>query len=106
VEARPREIRHYETPDGKVPFSDWMDSIEDLDIYSIIMNRLDRVEDGLFGEWRAVGKGVSELIINDGPGYRIYFGQYADFVILLCGGEKKTQKADIKKAQGFWEDLP
>jgi putative addiction module killer protein len=79
-----------------------MDSLKGQEIYGIIMNRLDRVEDGNFGACEPVGKGVSELKIDIGPGYRVYFGQDGDLVVLLYGGTKKTQQNDIERAQAFW----
>jgi putative addiction module killer protein len=72
VEVTPREILIFETSDGRVPFRDWMNRIKDQPIYERIMSRLERVEEGNFGEHRSVGEGVSELVINFGPGYRVY----------------------------------
>jgi putative addiction module killer protein len=107
VESFPREIRFYETVANRAPCAEWMDSLEGQDIYEVIMLRLDKVERGTLGETRSVGDGVSELIINDGPGYRIYYGllgRRGDIVVLLHGGEKKTQEADIKLAKKYWND--
>lgn len=60
---------------------------------------------GNLGEWNSVGHGVYELKIDYGPGYRIYFGQEGNrLIILLCGGDKTTQQKDIKKAQEYWAD--
>lgn len=60
---------------------------------------------GNLGEWRSVGEGVNELKINYGPGYRVYFGQEGQtMVILLCGGDKNTQQKDIQRAQEYWAD--
>jgi putative addiction module killer protein len=73
VEATPKEILLYETPDGRVPFSDWMDSLEGQPIYGAIMVRIDRVELGNFGNHHGVGEGVFELVIDVGPCYRILF---------------------------------
>jgi putative addiction module killer protein len=107
VDAFPREIRRYETPLGHIPFDEWMDSIDGQEIYEIVMLRLDKVERGSLGETKSVGDGVSEMIINYGPGYRIYYGllgKQGEIVVLLLGGEKKTQKADIKLAKKYWND--
>ncbi len=98
MEARPKQLRFYETADGKSPFQEWMGGLIDLPIHGIILTRLDRVERGNFGDWRQVGEGVSELRIDVGPGYRVYFGQDGDQVILLGGGIKKSQPADIVTA--------
>ncbi|MCL1468331.1 type II toxin-antitoxin system RelE/ParE family toxin [Argonema galeatum] len=65
----------------------------------------ERVELGNFGDCRSVGEGISELRINYGPGYRIYFGQLGTtIVLLLCGGDKSTQQEDITKAKEYWEE--
>jgi putative addiction module killer protein len=107
VDAFPREIRLYETSLGRVPFSDWMDSIEGQDIYEIIMVRLDTVQRGSLGKTKSVGSGVSEMIIEYGNGYRIYYGLIGpngDIVVLLNGGPKSTQEADIKLAKEYWND--
>ncbi len=83
-----------------------MDDIEAHDkvTYGILSNRLDRVSAGNFGDCEPAGEGVSELKIDVGPGYRIYFGIDGEFIILLLGGIKKTQERDIKKAKEFWGD--
>lgn len=107
MDAVPREIRFYETPLGRVPFSEWMDSIEGEDIYEIVMVRLDTVERGSLGKTRSLGSGVSEMIIDHGNGYRIYYGLIGprgDIVVLLNAGEKRTQDVDIKLAKQYWND--
>jgi putative addiction module killer protein len=62
------------------------------------------VKNGNFGDCEPVGDGVSELKIHFGPGYRVYFGQDGNDVILLLGGEKKAQSANIKTAKEYWKD--
>jgi putative addiction module killer protein len=104
VEAQPREIRIFETAAGRKPFSDWMDTLVDEEIYGVILTRIDRVEDGNFGDCEPVGSGVHELKIDVGPGYRVYFGCDGEFVILLGGGKKKTQTSDIALAKERWEE--
>lgn len=83
MEARPREILIYESDDGKVLFGDWMDELQETQkrAYGIIIQRIDRVEEGNFGDCEPVGEGVSELRIDYGPGYRVYFGELGDLVI-------------------------
>jgi len=105
MEVQPRDIQRYSTPDGKVPFSEWLDSLRDLKAKFKIDRRLDRVGTGNFGDYRSVGEGVYELRINYGPGYRVYFGQVGTTIILLLiGGDKSTQEQDIRKAQKYWTD--
>jgi putative addiction module killer protein len=62
------------------------------------------VSQGNLGDCEPVGEGVSELRIDIGPGYRVYFGEDGDDVILLGGGDKSTQAADIKSAKERWRD--
>ena len=70
-----------------------------------IQMRLDRVERGLFGDVKPVGEGISELRIDHGPGYRIYFMQRGQvLVVLLCGGDKATQARDISAAKAMAAD--
>ena len=67
--------------------------------------RLDRLADGNFGKHRVLGGGLIEMKIDFGPGYRVYCGEDgATDIILLWGGDKSTQDADIKKAKRFWSD--
>ncbi|MEH2439437.1 type II toxin-antitoxin system RelE/ParE family toxin [Nostoc sp.] len=105
MEVQPREIRNYLTVDGKNIFDEWLDSLRDRRAKAKIRARLDRVEDGNLGDCKSVGEGVFELRIDYGQGYRIYFGQeYITIIILLCGGDKSTQKEDIGKAQEYWKN--
>ena len=105
MEATPKKVRIYITKDGKRPFREWLDSLKDIKAVTKIERRLERLEKGNEGDVRSVVNGVSELRIDYGPGYRVYFGQLgAKIVLLLCGGDKSTQAQDIKKAQGYWSD--
>ena len=101
----PRQIEEYLTPDGVSPFHDWVRGLKDAKTRAVIRQRLDRVMMGNLGEWAPVGEGVSELKIDYGPGYRIYFGEDGQtLVILLCAGNKSTQRADIRKARAYWQE--
>lgn len=94
----------YQDPEGKEPFIEWLESIKDRKTRSRIITRLDRLEVGNPGDHRHVGKGVFELKLQFGPGYRIYYGEDGPvIVILLIGGDKSTQSRDIKKAKSFWK---
>jgi putative addiction module killer protein len=100
-----KQILIYQTPNGEEPYTQWLDSLRDKKAVSLIEVRINRVRLGNFGNHRSVGKGVIELKINFGPGYRIYVGQHGNSsIILLCGGDKKTQDKDIAIARAYWTD--
>ena len=106
TDAKPRFIFSYQAKSGRAPFEQWLDSFGDRsETAATIVARIERVEAGNFGDCESVGRGVSELKIDDGPGYRVYFGQLGDVVVLLSGGDKKTQDADIRKAHVLWEEF-
>jgi putative addiction module killer protein len=99
------EVRQYQTADGGVPLSKWLDGLRDGRARARIVARIDRLSVGLLGDWRSVGDGVCELRIDYGPGYRVYYGQDGEaLILLLCGGDKRTQAKDIEKAHGYWKD--
>ena len=105
MESIPKQIEVYETPEGRQLFKEWLDSLKDKRTVSIITKRLERVKLGNLGDIRSVGKGVYELTIDYGAGYRIYFGQIANtIIILLCAGDKNTQDRDIIQAQEYWKN--
>ncbi len=105
MEAQPREIKNYQTLDGKTPFEEWLDNLRDMRAIDKIEKRLKRVQAGNLGDYRSVGEGVFEFRINYGPGYRIYFGQIGTIIVLIiCGGDKSTQQQDIQTAKEYWRD--
>jgi putative addiction module killer protein len=80
-------------------FHNWLGSLADRRAKARIVDRLKRASNGNFGDVKPAGSGVSEMRIDYGPGYRVYFFRRGkELVILLCGGDKKTQKADIARA--------
>lgn len=80
-------------------FDDWFGDLKDRAAKARIQARIDRAEDGNFGDCQPVGEGVSEMRIHTGPGYRIYFKQVGmEICVLLAGGNKATQRQDIKAA--------
>jgi putative addiction module killer protein len=82
-----------------------MDGLRDGRARARIIARIDRLSVGLLGDWKTVGEGVCELRIDYGPGYRVYYAQDGELLILLlCGGDKRTQTKDIEKAHGYWKD--
>ncbi|MCQ2914787.1 MAG: type II toxin-antitoxin system RelE/ParE family toxin [Alphaproteobacteria bacterium] len=81
-------------------FTKWLENLNDKKAVLIIAERLERVRYENFGNVRSVGEGVSELKINYGPGYRVYFYQKDKIiVVVLCGGDKSSQQKDIEKAK-------
>ena len=99
-----RELREYLTEAGHNPFREWLHSLRDIQARARIRVRLNRVRLGNLGDWKSVGDGVKELRLDFGPGYRVYFGQDRDvLVILLCGGDKRTQTRDIAIAKQYWQ---
>ncbi|MDH1011704.1 type II toxin-antitoxin system RelE/ParE family toxin [Pseudomonas nicosulfuronedens] len=81
-------------------FRSWLQKLKDNTGRARIVARINRLLEGLPGDMAPVGKGVSELRIHHGPGYRVYFHQQGDtLLILLCGGDKSSQSRDIEAAQ-------
>jgi putative addiction module killer protein len=81
-------------------FSGWLRRLRDATAVARIVARIRRMEMGNPGDTKSVGQGVFEMRIDYGPGYRIYYiHRGAQIVILLCGGDKRTQQQDIKRAQ-------
>ncbi|MFY9223921.1 MAG: type II toxin-antitoxin system RelE/ParE family toxin [Blastocatellia bacterium] len=100
-----RNIKIYKTAKGQSPFKEWIKSLTDGATVDVINSRITRIRGGLFGDCKAVGEGVYELRIDYGPGYRVYFGQEGtELVLLLCGGNKSSQKQDIKDAKAYWDN--
>ncbi|MBL7161270.1 MAG: type II toxin-antitoxin system RelE/ParE family toxin [Anaerolineales bacterium] len=90
---------------GKEPFTDWLNSLRDPCTRRRILKRLWRVESGHYGDCKIVGGGVRELRFFFGAGYRVYFGEDGDqIVVLLCGGDKDSQRHDIQQAQTYWKE--
>ena len=87
-------------------FADWQRDLKDDVAKAHILRRLSNAELGHFGDCEPVGEGVSEMRIHYGPGYRIYFIRRGQTVyVLLCGGNKTSQKRDISRARGMAKDL-
>ncbi len=99
-------IEHYLRPiDGKDVYLDWLGKLKDTTAKIAVIKRLIRVEMGNLGDHRFCRDGVSELRIDVGAGYRVYYATAGQkLVLLLCGGDKKTQDADIKRACDYWHD--
>lgn len=99
-------VEHYLTPEGRDVFQSWLDSLRDLKGRIAIQRRIGRIErDGYFGDRKVLQDGVCELRVDFGPGYRIYYAQDGQVVVLLlCGGDKSTQNRDMTWAFDHWKD--
>ena len=87
-------------------FSAWLRNLRDLRAKAKIVARIDRLALGNPGDVAPVGSGISEMRIHYGPGYRVYFVQRGeDIVVLLCGGDKNSQASDIVKAKQLASEL-
>ncbi|MDP3403593.1 MAG: type II toxin-antitoxin system RelE/ParE family toxin [Brevundimonas sp.] len=94
------EIRRSDT------FTRWFADLRDQAARAVIARRIDRLAQGLFGDVKSVGSGISELRIDHGPGYRVYFAMRGlEIVVLLCAGDKSSQSRDINRARALAEDL-
>ncbi len=99
------EVRHYRSISGEDVFQSWLSSLRDVRAEARIAARIDRLALGNFGDCKPVGAGVSELRIDCGPGYRVYYAMLGRVcVLLLCGGDKRRQSADIARAIGYLRD--
>ena len=95
-----REVRQTDV------FANWIESLSDRRAVERIAQRIVRLQSGLFGDVKPVGEGVSELRVDYGPGYRVYFVQRGQvLIILLCGGDKGSQRRDIQRAKAIAVEL-
>lgn len=98
-------IRHYLDRDERDHFSEWRNQIRDTKAKIAIDRRIMRLELGNYGDHKPIREGVWELRIDIGQGYRVYYAQTgSEIILLLCGGDKRKQKADIDRACAFWRD--
>ncbi len=99
------EIRHYLTQNEKDVYMEWRRQLRDTRARIAVDRRINRIELGNFGDHRFCRDGVWELRIDVGQGYRVYYAVAGTHVVLLlCGGDKRTQDADINRACEFWAD--
>jgi len=99
------EVRYYLSATGKNVFESWLESLGDDVAEARIDARINRLAHGNFGDCKPVGGGAWELRINWGPGYRVYYAMVARrCVLLLAGGDKRKQSADIAKAIALLKD--
>lgn len=99
------DLLDYQTADGRDPFKEWLASVADRQARAKVAVRVQRVAAGNFGDHKPVSDGVWELRIDHGPGYRVYYAQAGRRVLLLLiGGDKRRQQADIETAVRYWQD--
>jgi putative addiction module killer protein len=99
------ELLRYQREDGREPFTEWLDEVRDKVAQARIRMRLRQVQAGNFGDCEPVGEGVIELRVHVGAGYRVYCGRHGKAImLLLCGGDKGSQVADIKRAKELWSE--
>ncbi|MGH9795913.1 MAG: type II toxin-antitoxin system RelE/ParE family toxin [Candidatus Acidiferrales bacterium] len=99
------EIRHYVSRAGKDVFDDWLSQLPDARAQAKIASRINRLAVGNFGDCKALRHGLSELRIDWGPGYRVYYAMIGRVcVLLLCGGDKTRQSSDIDRALEYLKD--
>ncbi|MBP8002220.1 MAG: type II toxin-antitoxin system RelE/ParE family toxin [Chloroflexi bacterium] len=101
----PKTVIVFHDKSGREPFTDWLNGLRDATTRRRILQRLLRLEQGHYGDVKPVGAGVNELRFFFGAGYRVYFGEDGDtLVVLLCGGDKSGQSWDIQQAQAYWQE--
>ena len=99
------EVQTYLTAEGVEPYADWLASLADRQARARAVVRVGRMASGNLGDVKPVGDGVWEARIDYGPGYRIYYAQAGQrLLLLLVGGDKRRQQADIEQAQQYWID--
>lgn len=104
-EAVPRKVETYVTREGKDVFQEWLNGLTDQRARALIDKTIAKVRLGNLGQHKSVGEGVQEIVLNYGPGYRIYFGEHGKtLVILLLGSTKKRQEKAIELAKRYWKD--
>jgi putative addiction module killer protein len=98
------EVREYHTAAGESPFRRWFETLN-REAALKVSTALAKIEAGNLGDVKPVSGGVSEARIHFGPGYRVYLGRDGEkLILLLGGGAKKRQQADIRTAQSRWQD--
>ena len=98
------EVIAFETETGNAPFQDWYDGIKDTKAKTIILARIDRAAEGNFGDWKSIAgaKGLCEMRIPYGQGFRIYYAVFGTrVVLLLAGSTKQAQDRTIAKAKEY-----
>ena len=99
------EIRHYVSQSGRDVFDDWLTRLADARAQAKIASRINRLAAGNIGDCKSLRQGLFELRIDWGPGYRVYYAMIGrECALLLCGGDKRKQAADIERAAEYLKD--
>ncbi|MGQ0710055.1 MAG: type II toxin-antitoxin system RelE/ParE family toxin [Rhodoferax sp.] len=99
------EVLAYQNDQGEKPYAKWLACLADRQAKARVLVRVGRMAGGNFGDCKPVADGVWELRIDWGPGYRVYYAQSGKrLILLLTGGDKRKQQADIDAAVGYWND--
>lgn len=97
------EVLVFRDRSGNSPYLEWLETLA-WKTQERILNRVARLKWGQFGDFKSIDGGLFELRLFFGPGYRVYFGEHrGNLILLLSGGDKSTQKKDIKAAKEFWK---
>lgn len=103
--SQEKQVIIYADKHGNEPFSVWLHNLKDISGRKRIFTRIDRLRYGNYGDCAPVGEGVSEVRMHFGPGYRVYFAERGNTVIILLGGgDKSDQRQCIKKAKLYWKE--
>lgn len=99
------QITDYLTEGGRDPLKDWLASLADRQARARVLVRVQRMAAGNFGDCKPIANGVWELRIDHGPGYRVYYARAGEkLLLLLIGGDKRKQQADIDTALAYWNE--
>lgn len=99
------DLQDYLASDGSDPYLEWLQTLADRQARARVLVRVGRMAGGNFGDCKPISDGVWELRIDWGAGYRVYYAQAGKrLILLLIGGDKRKQQADIAKALAYWDD--
>ena len=105
IEATKRQVEVYTNPIGLEPFQLWLDELSDRRAQLLIDKTIAKIRLGNLGKHKSVGEGVQEIKLDYGAGFRLYFAEHGNaLVILLCGSTKRDQQKAIEMAQKYWKD--
>lgn len=103
--SKEKTVVFYQDGTGREPFTEWIEGFRDERDRRRILQRVFRMESNNYGDFKSLRGGVYELRLHFGAGYRVYFSEDGNtIVVLLCGGDKSTQKKDIEKAKDYWKE--